>query len=160
MKEELSFIYQWGCNTTDIQGAIYTDIGRGAYNTGSIVNSCSQTGIAAKLASDLDDGVYSDWFLPSKMELRKMYDNIGDPNATGTNSNGDSLCCNFGNFTTTSGPPNGTYWSSTQSSSSYAGNYLAWDKRFPGIGQYNQQAGGESFSLKENKMMVRAVRAF
>jgi hypothetical protein len=38
-----------------------------------IVNSCSQTSIAAKLCADCTDGGYTDWYLPSRSELSLLH---------------------------------------------------------------------------------------
>jgi hypothetical protein len=65
----------WGCEGTDIPGATATAIGTGAANTVAIVNACNQSNIAAKLASDLTEGGYSDWYLPSYDELYQLYVN-------------------------------------------------------------------------------------
>jgi hypothetical protein len=63
---------QWGCAGT-LLGATGFTIGTGQANTTRIVNNCADVGIAAKLASDLVEGGYSDWYLPSKNELNKLY---------------------------------------------------------------------------------------
>jgi len=70
----------WGCyNTTNsgynILGADGTAIGTGAQNTIDIMNDCSTPGIAARVCGDLVLGGYSDWYLPSKVELYKLYIN-------------------------------------------------------------------------------------
>ena len=62
------------------QGADGSAIGTGNQNTIDIIAGCSDDGIAAKLCSDLsitgDDGtVYNDWYLPSKNELIKLFEN-------------------------------------------------------------------------------------
>ena len=63
----------WGCDETIISGADGTAIGTGNQNTIDIMNGCSQAGIAARLCGDLVLGGYSDWYLPSKDELYKLY---------------------------------------------------------------------------------------
>jgi len=70
-----------------------TALGTGAANTTTLLG-CSDTFFAAKLARAVRDGGYTDWYLPSKDELNKLYLNRNS----------------VGNFI------DGSYWSSSESS--------------------------------------------
>ena len=64
----------WGCYSTAISGADGTAIGTGKQNTIDIVNAgCTNTATAAIYCSGLTSDGYSDWWLPSKDELNKLY---------------------------------------------------------------------------------------
>lgn len=65
----------WGCQGTLIAGADGTALGTGNQNTIDIVAGCVDVSAfcAAKLCSELVQGGYSDWYLPSKDELNKLY---------------------------------------------------------------------------------------
>ena len=52
-------------------------IGKGAANTTAIIAQDGHTASAAKLCDLYTTGVYSDWFLPSKDELNKLWENLG-----------------------------------------------------------------------------------
>jgi hypothetical protein len=65
----------WGCYAYNISGADGTALGSGNQNTIDIVAGCAEAGTAARLCSDLDLNGYSDWYLPSKDELYKLYVN-------------------------------------------------------------------------------------
>ena len=95
---------EWGCNTTGTSGTNVV-LGKGKINTDAIMNNCSQTGIAAELCDNLILNGYSDWFLPSKNELEKVYQIRNYTN-------------NFQNY---------YYWSSSQDT-----NTTAWMKNFNG----------------------------
>ena len=62
---------EWGCYETSISTDIV--IGSGNQNTLNIVAGCAEENIAAKVVSDYAGGGYTDWYLPSKNELYKMY---------------------------------------------------------------------------------------
>jgi len=64
---------EWGCYLTTISGADGTAIGAGNQNTTDIMAGCSTADIAARLCGDLVLNGYSDWYLPSKDELNKLY---------------------------------------------------------------------------------------
>ena len=64
---------QWGCYGTTISGADGTALGSGYQNTLDIVAGCSTAGIAAQICNDLELNGYTDWYLPSKDELNKLY---------------------------------------------------------------------------------------
>ena len=104
--EDLGY-FEWGCYFENVSGADGISIGAGYQNTMDIVNqgcSTEDSGItAAQAALDAEINGYSDWYLPSKDELQEMYNTIGEG---GQESN-------IGGF-------NGFYWSSSESSNSYA----------------------------------------
>jgi hypothetical protein len=99
---------EWGCDSNSIAGT-FTPLGTGLANTTAIITACSDSGTAAKYCYDLVLGGYSDWYLPSKEELNKLFSNkatIGGFTATNywSSSEGDSQhawCQNFinGNIT-------------------------------------------------------------
>jgi hypothetical protein len=63
----------WGCSGTSI--STNEAIGSGNANTTAIITGCSTAGIAAKVCADLVEGGNSDWYLPSRNELTKLYAN-------------------------------------------------------------------------------------
>lgn len=76
---------EWYNGNYTTTGAISAALGGGASNTNAIVASQGQGNYAAKLCYDLVLGGYSDWYLPSKEELNKIYLNknlIGGFNST------------------------------------------------------------------------------
>lgn len=69
---------QWGCLGVDLTGANGSALLTGKRNTDDIVSQislCSSQNIAAKLCADYTNGGYSDWFLPSAVELDKLHIN-------------------------------------------------------------------------------------
>ena len=128
---------RWYKGSYSTTGATATAIGAGSANTDTIitVQGATETSYAAGLARAYTGGGYTDWFLPSKDELIKMYLKKGDINTTAL-ANGGS------NFATV------YYWSSTE-----AGKYDAWIKFF-------SNANSQGFGDKSFTYNVRAVRAF
>lgn len=65
----------WSNGTNVITGAIATAIGTGKANTRKIIEVQGMSGnYAALLCSKLRRNGYSDWFLPSRMELDALYE--------------------------------------------------------------------------------------
>ncbi|MDB4583650.1 DUF1566 domain-containing protein [Draconibacterium sp.] len=64
----------WGCSGTEI-GNTETAIGSGAQNTIEIETNCTTAGTSADICANLTLNNEDDWYLPSKDELNKMYEN-------------------------------------------------------------------------------------
>ena len=123
----------WGCYQQSI-GGTSSAVGTGAANTTAIVSGCSESAIAAKICADLTLGGYTDWFLPSKDELNKMWLERETINTTASANGGSNFSSNY-------------YWSSTE-----LGSNTAWRQVF--------NDGTQSITFKYATNAVRAVRAF
>ena len=123
-KADLSTRLVWGCAGILIPGenggAKRTAIGTGNQNTIDIMAGCSTADIAARLCGDLVEGGYSDWYLPSKDELNKLYLNK----------------VAVGGFA-----PN-VYWSSTEGEGT-----MAWCQSF-GVGYRGNSHKGDAFYVR------------
>ncbi len=71
-------IEPWGGDGTEVgSDAQGTLIGTGAANTQAIVEKLGDSAkYAARVCADMDYRGYDDWFLPSKEELNRMYENL------------------------------------------------------------------------------------
>ena len=111
---------EWGCYGAT-SGADGFAIGTGNQNTIDIMAGCLTAGIAARLCGDLVLGGYSDWYLPSKDELNKLY---------------AMKMLGFGGFA------NSNYWSSTEYN-----NLTAWRQYF-GDGYQSYNTKGNTFYVR------------
>ena len=124
---------EWGCMSTNITGTSIA-IGTGAANTVKILAGCTTSNIAAERCNSLTIGEYSDWYLPSKDELKEMYVALADsPEKKET-------------YKFIKGP----YWSSSQYN-----NRNAWRIAFHSGGEGNNDKQGSN-----HRYNVRAVRSF
>ncbi len=128
---------QWSNGTYVTTGATGTAVGTGSANTDAIITEQGATEIfyAAGLARAYTGGGYTDWFLPSKDELNKMYLNRATINTTAASNGGSNFSAN-------------NYWSSTEYD-----NVNAWRRSF----QYDNVNYVNKASTASS---VRAVRAF
>ena len=122
----------WGCYGQFITNASSTAIGAGATNTSSVANQCAESGIAAKLCLDLNEGGYSDWVLPSSGELSALWNNRG-------------MIGGFGNP---------YYWSSTQGDAGAGEAESAY-----GLQNYSNGIIS-NFQKNGDNIAVRAIRYF
>jgi hypothetical protein len=125
----------WGCFSTTITGADGSTIGTGNQNTIDILAGCSEDGIAAKLCAELsitdqDGTVYTDWYLPSKNELIKLYQNRVAITGFNTSVN---------------------YWSSTEGINQLID---AW------VLNFSDGTGADIMKDVQNSIHVRAIRSF
>jgi hypothetical protein len=108
----------WGCQGSFITGADNSALAGGLQNTLDINLGCGTPLIAAKLALAYSVPGYSDWYLPSKDDLNKLY-----------------LA-----RTLIGGFQNGVYWSSTEASAANA-----WSQSFVTGTPSNTTAKGTSY---------------
>jgi hypothetical protein len=67
---------QWHNGTYyQIGGGFSQELYDGAANTSLIINSQGAGSYAAQICADLTEGGYSDWFLPTVVEMDKFYEN-------------------------------------------------------------------------------------
>jgi hypothetical protein len=118
-------------STTVVCNALGVNLLQGISNTDSIIKyNPSPTITAAAIAKAHRGGNYSDWYLPNKNELNKLY--IGR--------------IAIGNFA------NNGYWSSSEYDASNTYKFFAWYQYFT--------SGLQSPNDKYSTLYVRAIRAF
>lgn len=127
--DQIAAIRWWnGSNITT--GATATALGTGNANTNAIVSAQGVGSYAAKLCFDLVLNGYSDWYLPSKDELNKLYLNRAA----------------IGGFTTN------FYWTSSEAGINTSGDgaKVQW---------FNNGNSSNSWKY-ESSVAVRAIRSF
>jgi len=75
--------YEWGCQGSIVKGALGIKLGTGMKNTAEIVRGCNEKTNAAFISHNYNLSDYNDWYLPSLIELRTMYNNIGQGSELG-----------------------------------------------------------------------------
>ena len=125
--------YPWGCYETNLNYADGQVIGSGLQNSLDIVLGCSDRPIAASEALAYECEGYSDWYLPSKLELFEMYLTIGPQT----------------NFSDISMLSDTAYWSSTKANSTTAW-FVYFDINF----------GSSGSTSRINDYKVRPIRSF
>jgi len=123
--------YAWWNGSYTYINATSTNIGTGLANTNTIISNQGAGTYAATIAKNHNGGGYSDWYLPSKNELNKLYLNkslIGMSNS---------------NY----------YWTSSEVAFSAVS---AWMQEFNTGIQYPNPTG----PTKDTNQYVRAVRSF
>ena len=132
-------------NIDDVEiGASAKDYYNGIGNTAAIIAQSGHTNSAAKLCADYSNNGFTDWYLPSTLELREMDNSILIIN---------NVLANDGDVTTNSfhleytPPTYGRYWSSTETTNNYS-----W--------VYDFNSGYCASIFKDHTYRVRAVRAF
>ncbi len=118
-----------------------TALGTGQGNTTAIVASCSSG--AAYQARNYNGGSKTDWFLPSQVELQKMF----DARATIGGFTTLTQCCGGAPGTTTN-----SYWSSSEATSPYSPSSQAIPVNFTA-------GGGDNYG-KIYGFNVRPIRMF
>jgi|GEM_PF-1419365 len=120
----------WLVDTSIVTYATYTNIYKGKINTNTIVGLQGAGDYAAKICDDLVLNDFDDWYLPSKSELKEIYDNRGIL---------EGLSEDF-------------YWSSTENDNELWRN-TAWY-------QSMATGGHDAANYKNFIARVRAVRSF
>jgi uncharacterized repeat protein (TIGR02543 family) len=75
----------WHDSSYEVFSFQYNEIGDGKFNTDMIVAQFGEGNYAASLCSSSNKGGYTDWFLPSRDELIKMYENLKNYGGWGGN---------------------------------------------------------------------------
>jgi hypothetical protein len=126
----------WYNGTFTTTGATAQALGTGNANTNAIVTNQGAGSYAAKLCADLVIDGYSDWYLPSWDELKKLY----------------LSKTSIGGFSTGSVPAS-FYWSSSEVVALTPPNAgVFWVSFFDG--------GSGQVNKNDNTLSVRAVRSF
>ncbi len=129
-----SISIQWYNGTFTTTGATAQELGVGNANTTAIVSNQGAGNYAAKICDDLVLNNYSDWYLPSRAELNKLYDNR----------------VAIGGFSTN--PASSQYWTSSEAVSLTPPNNGAFHVYFI--------TGQNGTANKDQTLFVRAVRSF
>ena len=126
---------RWNNGSPSTTVATALAVGTGSANTDAIIAEQGAADThAAGLARAYPGGGYTDWFLPSKWELDKMFYKKTEINTKAAANNGSSFSSN-------------NYWSSSEEDDN-----SAWFQNF--------SIGYKPSSDKNNTYNVRAVRAF
>ena len=127
---------RWYNGTFEVTGASQGAIGKGYINTEKIINEQGnpKNDYAAGIASNYTRDGFNDWFLPSKKELIKMFNEIDIINDGSTNNGGGNLV--------------GDYWSSTE------------DNLSPTLRAFGYWNNAMSRLNKNLSYKVRAIRVF
>lgn len=132
-------INQVWSNVTAVEiGSIAQSSWDGLSNSNAIVSQIGHTNSAASLCLNLVIGGQNDWYLPSLDELSLLWHNRFNVNKTLSSVVGATVLPN---------PVSASYWSSTESSATFA-----W--------RFSFNSGSTGFTLKSNAGFVRAVRTF
>ena len=143
-KSDLTNSLRWNNSLQHRTSAHSDGLGAGYMNTTLIIAVLQidsfPVEMAAYACANLNTEGYADWYLPSKAELDKIYQNRAVINEVAVSQQGDPINQN-------------SYWSSTESSASFTdAQTKAWSQDF--------STGVKSESSKDQTYSVRAVRRF